>query len=430
MVRVRFAPSPTGNLHIGSARTALFNWLYARHHNGAFFLRIEDTDRARSSEEYLEEIMGSLKWLFMDWDGEPVFQSKRLESYRRLAVQLLDKGLAYKDGEAIIFRVNNEGAVKFSDLIHGEISVNKEEIKDQVLIKSDGTPTYNFACVADDADMGITHIIRGDDHISNTPKQVLFYEALGFPLPQFAHIPLILSKEGGRMSKRHGATSIFEYRAMGFLPEAMVNFLSLLGWSPKGDKEIISREETIALFDVQDVKKTGAVFDMDKLNWLNGQYIMALDTDEYVRRLTGFLKEKGALPGTVDENKLKEVATLYKERIRILTDFEKVYKIFFNDALDYDEHAVEKHLKKIDRGTFEEWLRELEGLASFDILTIESALRAFAEKKAMKPAKLIHPTRVAVSGQDAGAGLFEMMKVLGKEKVVKRMEHALTTYII
>ena len=246
-VRVRFAPSPTGYLHIGSARTALFNWLYAKHTNGTFLLRIEDTDRERSRAECLDEILGSLRWLYMDWEGEPVFQSKRFDTYRQYAHDMLGKGLAYKDGEAIIFKVAKDRMVAFDDVIHGRIEVSTNEIKDQVLMKSDGTPTYNFACVIDDAEMKISHIIRGDDHISNTPKQVLLCEALGLDLPQFAHIPLILSKEGGRMSKRHGATSIFEYKNMGFLPDALVNFLSLMGWAPGEDREILSLEEIKAV---------------------------------------------------------------------------------------------------------------------------------------------------------------------------------------
>ncbi len=225
MVKVRFAPSPTGYLHIGSARTALFNWLYARHTGGKFILRIEDTDKERSKEEYLEEILGSLKWLFMNWDEEPEFQSKRFDLYKEYAEKLVSKNLAYREEPAIIFKVEKDKKISFEDMIHGTIETSTNEIKDQVLIKSDGTPTYNFACVVDDAEMNITHVIRGDDHLSNTPKQVMLYTALGFDIPPFAHIPLILSKDGGRLSKRHGATSIFEYKREGFLPEALVNYL-------------------------------------------------------------------------------------------------------------------------------------------------------------------------------------------------------------
>ncbi len=245
MVRVRFAPSPTGFLHVGSARTALFNWLFARNQKGEFLLRIEDTDRARSKEEFLQEILDSLKWLGLNWDGQIEFQSKRLDRYRELAERLLAEGTAYKDGQAILYKVTPGETISFQDVIHGSISVNTLEIKDQVLVKSDGTPAYNFACVVDDSEFKITHVIRGDDHISNTPKQLLLYRALKLEPPQFAHIPLILGTDRSRLSKRHGATSLREYRKMGYLPEAVVNFLSLLGWSPGEDREILSIDQIV-----------------------------------------------------------------------------------------------------------------------------------------------------------------------------------------
>ena len=295
MVRVRFAPSPTGYLHIGSARTALFNWLYARANNGKFILRIEDTDKERSKEEFLGEILGSLKWIFMDWDEELTFQSKRFDSYKKIAEELLSQGLAYMEGPAIIFKVEKDKTISFEDMIHGTISVSTNEIKDQVLMKSDGTPTYNFACVVDDAAMKITHVIRGDDHISNTPKQVMLYAAMGLNLPKFAHIPLILSKDGGRLSKRHGATSIFEYKQMGFLPEALVNYLALMGWAPGNDREILPLGEIIKLFDVKDVNKTGATFDMDKLTWINSQYIKDMPMEKLLPKTVEYIKNKGVI---------------------------------------------------------------------------------------------------------------------------------------
>ena len=328
MVKVRFAPSPTGNLHIGSARTALFNWLYARHNNGKFILRIEDTDKERSKEEFLEEILGSLKWLLMSWDGELVFQSKRFDIYKKYAQTLVDKGLAYPEGPEMIFKVEKAKTVSFDDMIRGRVDFSTDDIKDQVLMKSDGTPTYNFACVVDDHEMGITHVIRGDDHISNTPKQVMLYEALGFEMPKFAHIPLILSKDGGRLSKRHGATSITEYRNMGFLPEAIVNYLSLMGWAPGNDIEILPLEETVKLFDVKDVNKTGATFDMDKLSWMNSQYIKEMDLGKLIERTEEYLKNRGILDARFDRAKWKGVIAAYKERTRTLEDLVSVYKIF------------------------------------------------------------------------------------------------------
>lgn len=423
MVRVRFAPSPTGYLHIGSARTALFNWLYARHNKGAFLLRIEDTDKVRSKEEYLDEILGSLKWLFMDWDGELVFQSKRFDVYRKQAEALLAKGLAYMEGPAIIFKVEKDRIVAFDDIIRGKIEISTKEIKDQVLIKSDGTPTYNFACVIDDAQMEITHIIRGDDHISNTPKQVLLYEAMGLKIPKFAHIPLILSKDGGRLSKRHGATSIFEYRSMGFLPEAIVNYLSLMGWAPGNDVEILPLEETVKLFDVKDVNKTGATFDMDKLSWLNGQYIKNLEINDLAGRVTNFLKEKEVLDDKFDDKKWTSIITAYKERTRTLDDFIGVYRIFFRDDVEYDEKAVEKYLKKPNsKDIINRCVLALEELPQFDKTAIEESYRNLSGELKLKSAELIHPTRVAISGKTVGAGLFEMMDILGRDKVLKRMK--------
>lgn len=421
-VRVRFAPSPTGYLHIGSARTALFNWLYARHSNGVFLIRIEDTDKDRSKPEYLEEILASLKWLFMAWDEELSFQSQRFDIYKKYANTLVEKGLAYFEGPAIIFKVEKSNKVAFEDMIRGRVEFSTDDIKDQVLIKSDGTPTYNFACVVDDHDMQITHIIRGDDHISNTPKQVMLYEALAFELPKFAHIPLILSKDGGRMSKRHGATSIFEYKNMGFLPEALANYLSLMGWAPGNDVEILPLKEIIKLFDVKDVNKTGAIFDMDKLSWMNGQYIKKMDADELARRSEEHLKTKNIIDDKFDRDRWREISAAYKERTRTLEDFVGVYKIFFSDEADYDEKAVEKYLKKPNsKDIINRCKSAIEAGSKFDKLSIEEAYRKLADELKIKAAELIHPTRVAISGKTVGAGLFDMMELLGREKVLKRL---------
>jgi glutamyl-tRNA synthetase len=359
----------------------------------------------------------------MEWDGEPAFQSKRLSLYKKYAEGLLKKGLAYKEGEAIIFRVEKEKKVSFDDMIHGKIEVSTDEIKDQVLMKSDGTPTYNFACVVDDAELKITHVIRGDDHISNTPKQILLYEALAMPVPEFAHIPLILSKEGGRLSKRHGATSIFDYKKMGFLPEALVNYLALMGWSPGGDREILPLDEIIRSFDIKDVNKTSATFDMDKLSWMNGQYIKDMNLEEATPRAMNFLKEKNIIGETFDKDKWLKIVNVYKERTRTLGDFIAVYKIFFIDEVEYDEKAVEKYLKKSDsKNIITKCKSALGGLSSFDKSSIEDSYRKLAEGLGLKAAELIHPTRVAISGKTVGAGLFDMMELLGRDKVVKRLE--------
>jgi len=426
MVRVRFAPSPTGYLHIGSARTALFNWLYAKHTGGKFFLRIEDTDKVRSKDEYLEEILASLKWLFMDWDGELEFQSKRLDLYKKYAEELLKKGLAYKEGEATIFKVVSGRPVSFEDIVHGKITVSTEEIKDQVLIKSDGMPTYNFACVVDDSAMQITHIIRGDDHISNTPKQILLYEALGFSIPQFAHIPLILSKDGGRLSKRHGATGIFEYKNMGFLPSALVNYLTLVGWSPGEDREIMPLAEIIKLFDVKDVNKTGAIFDIDKLTWMNGQYMAAMKAEE----LLGLIKNQASAAGknlAVPDDMILKVIELYKVRMKTLPDFMSMTDHFFRDDYSVEEKGVEKYLTPPEsRKILGEFVPRLEKLGDFKHAAIEEICRSMAVEMGLKVGAIIHPTRVAISGKTTGAGLFEMMEVLGRPKVIERMKKAVS----
>ena len=426
MVRVRFAPSPTGYLHIGSARTALFNWLYAKHTGGKFFLRIEDTDKVRSKDEYLEEILASLKWLFMDWDGELEFQSKRLDLYKKYAEELLKKGLAYKEGEATIFKVVSGRPVSFEDIVHGKITVSTEEIKDQVLIKSDGMPTYNFACVVDDSEMQITHIIRGDDHISNTPKQILLYEALGFKIPQFAHIPLILSKDGGRLSKRHGATSIFEYKNMGFLPSALVNYLTLVGWSPGEDREIMALSDIIKLFDVKDVNKTGAIFDIDKLTWMNGQYMAAMKAEE----LLGLIKNQASAAGknlAVPDDMILKVIELYKVRMKTLPDFMSMTDHFFRDDYSVEDKGVEKYLTPPEsRKILGEFVPRLEKLGDFKHAAIEEICRSMAAEMGIKVGVIIHPTRVAISGKTTGAGLFEMMEVLGRPKVIERMKKAVS----
>ena len=421
-VRVRFAPSPTGYLHIGSARTALFNWLYARHSNGKFILRIEDTDKERSKEEYMDEILSSLKWLFMSWDEEMVFQSKRFDVYKKYAQALVEKNLAYLEGPAVIFKVEKGKKVSFDDMIRGKVEFSTDDIKDQVLMKSDGTPTYNFACVVDDYEMKISHVIRGDDHISNTPKQVMLYEALGLPLPRFAHIPLILSKDGGRLSKRHGATSIFEYKNMGFLPDALVNYLSLMGWAPGNDVEILPVDEIIKLFDVKDVNKTGATFDMDKLSWMNGQYIKNMDIEKLIERTENYLQDKKVLDEKYDKDRWAKIAAAYKERTRTLEDFVSVYKIFFNDEIEYDEKAVEKYLKKPgSKEILQKCKNAIETSAKFDKISIEEAYRKLADELKIKAAELIHPTRVAISGKTVGAGLFDMMELLGRDKVLVRL---------
>ncbi len=424
-VRVRFAPSPTGFLHIGSARSALFNWLFARHEKGIFLLRIEDTDRARSKEEFLNEIMMSLRWLGMDWDEEPVYQSQRSEKYRALAEKLIKEDKAYREGPAVRLRMPRK-KICVTDLCRGQIEFDSQILKDEVLIKSDGFPAYNFACVVDDADMHITHVIRGDDHISNTPKQLALYEALGYSAPCFAHIPLIMGPDGGRLSKRHGATSIGEYRDQGYLSEAMVNFLALMAWSPGNDRELMRLDELVGEFSLARVNNASAVFDINKLTWMNAHYIKNKDTEELVALLAPGLQRRGILEQGYDGTILRTLIDMYKIRMRTLNEFADHVTIFYEDTIDYEETAVHKHLRKEGvKEILRLWKEELARLQDFSHEEIEKACRNLAERLGIKPAKLIHPTRAAISGRTHGAGLFEMMEVLGRETVLRRLNYAL-----
>ena len=423
MVVVRFAPSPTGFLHVGSARTALFNWLYARHTGGKFLLRIEDTDLKRSDSKFLDEILEDLAWLGMDWDGKLVFQSHRFEVYREKARELLAQGKAYLDGDAIIFKVEPGRMIEINDLIHGKITFQTETFKDQVMIKSDGSPSYNFACVVDDSFLEITHILRGDDHISNTPKQVLFYEALGLNPPLFGHMPLIMGVDGAKLSKRHGGVSVEEYKKEGYLPEALANYLILLGWYPGEDQEVLSLDEAVKIFEISGMNSVQAKFDLNKLKWLNGEHIMRRKTDELLPLLKDHLRESGRDLSGVDDPCLAKVIDLYKVRIKTLDEFWPLTDFFFIDDYAVDEDGRKKHLgSEESRGLVKDFAARLEPLGDFTRGGIENVLGALVQDKGVKAAVVIHPTRMAVSGKTKGAGLFEIMEVLGKDKVLNRMK--------
>jgi len=425
MIRVRFAPSPTGNLHIGGGRTALFNWLYAQSKNGQFVLRIEDTDLSRSKNEYIDEILNSLKWLGFEWD-EIYYQSQRFDIYKEYAQKVLKEGKAYIEKsetgkEAIIFKVIPQ-KIRIIDLIHGEIEFDTSVIKDQVLIKSDGTPTYNFACVVDDALTKITHIIRGDDHISNTPKQILLYQTLGFPLPEFAHLPLILAKEGGRMSKRKGATAITEYRQMGYLPQALVNFLMLLGWSPGENREIIDIKEAIKLFDIKTVNKTAAVMDMDKLDWINNQYLKSEDPQSLTDAVIPMLIEKKYIDkDNFDRGYILSLIKLFQPRITVLNDFVDWADFFFLKNITIDPAAEQKFLAQDLSKEFKLFIDRLGKLDKFDIAAIEASFRELVAELNIQAKALIHPIRVALTGKTIGPGLFEVIYYLGKERTKERL---------
>jgi glutamyl-tRNA synthetase len=419
MIRVRFAPSPTGYLHIGGARTALFNWLYAKAQKGQFILRIEDTDVKRSEKKYLDEILDSLEWLGLKWD-EIYYQSKRQQLYKEQVERLLKEDKALYSEGAIVYKVPQR-KIKVYDLIRGEIEFDASEIKDQVLIKSDGSATYNFACVVDDALLDITHVIRGDDHISNTPKQILLYEALGFQPPKFAHLPLILGKDGGRLSKRTGATAISEYRERGYLAEALVNYFMLLGWSPGDNKEIISLKQAIKNFSIKKINKTAAIFSIEKLNWVNSQYIKKLDVDKLTDLLIPFLEKKKFISKQIDRVWLKNVVKLYKGRINTLEDFLDWADFLFLEKPRFDIVAKEKLYSKDLSREFSLLASRLDSIPDFNIKAIEQSFRTLVEELKIPTAELVHPVRAALTGKIIGPGLFETIWILGKDKTKQRL---------
>ncbi|MBE3112320.1 MAG: glutamate--tRNA ligase [Acidobacteria bacterium] len=424
MVRVRFAPSPTGFLHIGSARTAIFNWLYARHTGGKFLLRVEDTDLKRSETRFLDEILEDLKWLGLDWDEEPIFQSRRFDVYREKAAELVAKGKAYKDGDAVLFKVEPGRTIAYEDLIHGRIAVETETIKDQVMIKSDGSPTYNFSCVVDDAHLGITHILRGDDHISNTPKQIIFYEAFGLEPPRFGHMPLILGTDGAKLSKRHGGVSVEEYKREGFLPEALANYLVLLGWMPKDGREVMPPAEAVRLFEISEMNDVQAKFDIQKLRWLNAEYIMKAENTRLLPLIKSQMEAAGFKTAAIADDYLARVLDLYKVRTKTLGEFPAMTDCFFREDFAYEDEG-KKHLETPESREYLALLADrLAGTGDFTHDAIEAVFREFAEERGIKAGQVFHPARMAVSGKTKGAGLFEMMEVLGRERVVARMRRA------
>lgn len=431
MVRVRFAPSPTGTLHVGSARTALFNWLFARHEKGQFLLRIEDTDQTRSKPEFLKEILDSLRWLGLQWDGQEVHQSQRAQAgvYRKAAEKLLAEGKAYLDGKAVLLKITPGEMVAFEDLVHGEIRVNTLEIKDQVLLKSDGMPTYSFACVLDDSESGVTHVIRGDDHISNTPKQVLIHRALGLKLPIYVHIPLILGTDRSRLSKRHGATNLNDYRKLGVLPQAMVNFLALLGWSPGDDRELLPVETLIQEFSLQRIGKTGSIFDLKKLLWMNSQYLKDASLEQLLPLVREALAERNWWSDSLDPTWVGQVVELYKGRVESIEDLCRQAQGLFTPQVPFDPEAVNLRLKP--PGTADRLTRfadRLEKISAWDSASVETACRQLAEELKVKAADLIHPARVAVTGRSVGPSLFHLLEVAGKQRVISRLRQAAATY--
>lgn len=478
-VRVRFAPSPTGSLHIGGARTALFNWLFARRHNGTFILRIEDTDQERSTAASAAGIVEGFRWLGIDWDegpevggpNGPYFQSERRHIYPQYVQQLLDSGAAYycyctpaelearreearragrpprydrrcanltaeqraafeAEGrkKAVRLRVP-PGETVVEDRIRGRVVFNNAEIDDFVIVKSDGMPTYNFAVVVDDHLMGLTHIIRAEEHLPNTPKQIMIYNYLGWDVPEFAHVSMILAPDRSKLSKRHGAQSIQEFRDLGFLPEAIINYIAFLGWSPEGDREIMSLEEMIQQFSLERINPTAAVYDIKKLTWMNGIYLREGNLDRIVDALIPFMMKIGlitAAPTGAEREHLKRIVAATRDRAKTLVELADAISYFYRDDFEYDEKGVRKHFAgPAVADLLREAATELAASTDFSVAGTESVYRRLIERRGINGGELIHPTRLAITGRTIGPGLFDVMSLLGRERTLARLARAI-----
>src|SRR6267378_3066592 len=421
-VRVRFAPSPTGYLHVGGARTALFNWLFARREGGKFLLRIEDTDKARSTDEHTQVILDGLQWLGLDWDEAPIFQGARLVRHQQVADKLLKEGKAYMEEDAIRLRVP-PGELSWEDAVHGRISFKGEDIRDFVILRSDRSPLYNFAVVVDDIDMQITHVLRGDDHISNTPKQIAVYRALGQMTPIFGHVPMIHGPDGKKLSKRHGATAVGDYQHLGILPEAMRNFLALLGWSPGGDREIMSKEELRDLFSLDGILKKPAVFDTTKLEWMNGQYLTAKSAEELYPLVKHELAKVG-LNGNKDA--VLNVITAAKTRSRTTLDVARQVAVRLDERFVTLDEKAKKEIARDPTGYHAALAASVVALgnAEWTHEGLETALRNLAEERNVPAGKVFQPIRIALTGGTVSEPVNELLMVVGKEAALRRLEAA------
>jgi glutamyl-tRNA synthetase len=462
-VRTRFAPSPTGDLHIGGARTALFNWLLARQARGVFILRIEDTDVARSTQESIQVILDAMTWLGMDWDEGPFYQTQRVSFYREAAEKLLKEGKAYrcyctpeeletkreaalKAGikpkydrtclhrarlgakpraqipSAIRFLSPDEGKTVVEDLIQGRVEFDNTELDDLIILRSDGLPTYNFSVVVDDATMGITHVIRGNDHLNNTPRQIQIYQGLGYPIPQFGHVPMILGPDKKKLSKRHGAQSVMEYKKLGYLPQAVVNYLVRLGWS-YGDQEEFTREELIEKFSLEAVGRSAAAINPGKLDWLNSQYIKKIELDDLVQRVQPFIEAKGY--SNIDPDLLRKAILSFKERVKTLVEMAELSEFYFCDEIAYDEKAAGKFLSQETMPIFSQMIPSLSKESVLGKEKAHQLIEQLAETRGEPLVKIAQPIRVALTGRTVSPPIDEVMEVLGKEKVIKRLERAI-----
>ncbi len=433
-IRVRFAPSPTGKVHIGNIRAAIYNWLYARHTGGKFLLRVEDTDLERSTPEAIQALLECMQWLGLDYDEEAFYQTKNKPRHMEAVEKLLASGHAYrcertsrdgKTGEVIMFKMPTEGVIEFDDIVKGKMSKKAEDIQDFAIVRSDGSPIFHIANVVDDIDQGVTHIIRGDDHVENTFKHICMFKALGAPVPKYGHLSMIVNQQGKPYSKRDGAAFVGEFRDQGYLPDALFNYLLLLGWNPGDDREVLTKSEMIELFDLAKVHVTAAKFDMKKLQWMNGEYIKRMPRDVFTSELVRRVNEAGM---TIPEG--YDVAYLVDQlqiRTKFLNDIPAACRCFFSDEFEMDEKAVDKRLKKEGvKALLEDLVERFANAPEWKAPALENLVKELSQGNGMGP--WVHPIRVAVSGRGEGIGLFEMLQLLGREKTLERLSRAAEKY--
>ena len=435
-IRVRFAPSPTGKVHIGNIRAAIYNWLYARHTGGRFLLRVEDTDLERSTPEAIQALLECMQWLGLDYDEEAFYQTKNKPRHMEAVEKLLASGHAYrcertsrdgKTGEVIMFKMPTEGVIEFDDIVKGKMSKKAEDIQDFAIVRSDGSPIFHIANVVDDIDQGVTHIIRGDDHVENTFKHICMFKALGAPVPKYGHLSMIVNQQGKPYSKRDGAAFVGEFRDQGYLPDALFNYLLLLGWNPGDDREVLTKSEMIELFDLSKVHVTAAKFDMKKLQWMNGEYIKRMPKDVFTSELVRRVNEAGmTIPEGYDTDYLVDQLQI---RTKFLNDIPAACRCFFSDEFEMDEKAVEKRLKKEGvKALLVDLVERFKNAPDWKAPALENLVKELSQGNGMGP--WVHPIRVAVSGRGEGIGLFEMLQLLGREKTIARLSCAAEKYAL
>ena len=435
-IRVRFAPSPTGKVHIGNIRAAIYNWLYARHTGGKFLLRVEDTDLERSTPEAIQALLECMRWLGLDYDEDAFYQTKNKPRHMEAVEKLLASGHAYrcertsrdgKTGEVIMFKMPTEGVIEFDDIVKGRMSKKAEDIQDFAIVRSDGSPIFHIANVVDDIDQGVTHIIRGDDHVENTFKHICMFKALGAPVPKYGHLSMIVNQQGKPYSKRDGAAFVGEFRDQGYLPDALFNYLLLLGWNPGDDREVLTKSEMIELFDLAKVHVTAAKFDMKKLQWMNGEYIKRMPRDVFTSELVRRVNEAGmTIPEGYDTDYLVDQLQI---RTKFLNDIPAACRCFFSDDFEMDEKAVEKRLKKEGvKALLLDLVERFKNAGEWKAQALENLVKELSQGNGMGP--WVHPIRVAVSGRGEGIGLFEMLQLLGREKTIARLSCAAEKYAL